>query len=185
MGYVAFALDMFGAGECVFGEEKDKHNAYLNEDRTRVQVRSLAALEELNSLPVTDHGQVAAIGYCLGGKVALDLARSGPDGLLGVVSFHGILDSPAVPDSPFQAKVLACHGNLDPFVSPEMLQAFQEEMERKAVDYQVVVFGGCYHAFTRPDKTSQSDKKMGFQFSSDANRRSWQMCSNFLEEIFS
>ncbi|CAD7696456.1 unnamed protein product [Ostreobium quekettii] len=185
MGYVGFALDMFGAGHCVFGEEKDRFNDYLKEDRMRIRSRAVAAFDALKAQAVVDDAQCTAIGYCLGGKVVLDLARSGAEGLRGVASFHGILDSPTLQDSPpLKAKVLAMHGNLDPFVTPTMLQDFIAEMEGKGADYQLVVYGGCYHAFTRPDKTSPQDRSLGFFYSPEADRRSWRLMSDFLAEAF-
>ncbi len=94
MGYVAFALDAFGARHCVFGEEKDEYNGSLNQDRDLGLRRVLAALDALKGLEIVDGAQIGAIGYCLGGKLVLDLARAGRLEVKGVVSFHGILDSP-------------------------------------------------------------------------------------------
>ena len=96
LGYVAFALDAFGAGHCVFGEEKDECNRALKQDRDLGLRRVLAALEALRGLEAVDGSRVGAIGYCLGGKLVLDLARAGREEVKGVVSFHGILDSPTL-----------------------------------------------------------------------------------------
>src|SRR5207245_10086766 len=101
---------------------------------------------------------IAAIGYCFGGGCALELARSGAD-LAAVVSFHGNLDTPNPDDAKqIKAKVLVCHGGDDPFVKPEQVTAFEDEMRQETVDWQVHVYGGAVHSFTNPEAGNDSAK---------------------------
>eukprot|EP00873_Tetraselmis_striata_P006038 jgi/Tetstr1/426302/TSEL_016618.t1 len=116
MGYVGFALDMFGAGRCVFGEEKDAANLPLKQDRAAIARRAQAAMDALTAMPEVDGSRVAALGYCLGGKVVLDLARIAPPELRAAVSFHGILDElGGAASAPVTARCLCYHGARDPF----------------------------------------------------------------------
>src|SRR4030042_4265326 len=94
-------------------------------DRKMFRTRFLAALEQPKKNPNVDPSRIAAIGYCFGGTAVLELARSGAP-LIGVVSFHGGLDSPSPEDGKnIKGKVLALHGADDPFVSPKDIAAFQ------------------------------------------------------------
>lgn len=188
-GYAAFALDLFGAGRCVFGEGKTACIQELRDNRSLIAQRALAAVDVVCGMPGVDATRVAAIGYCLGGKCVLDLMRNAPpDGRLkGVVSFHGILDggagaSGAVPD--VLPRVLAFHGYKDPFVSDEMLVEFCGDMEGRGADYEVRVLGSrVLHAFTRDDKQAPADAEAGLQYSRAAAERSWQATAAFLREV--
>ena len=188
MGYVAFAVDMFGAPGLVLGEDKVRYNAQFKQDRPKQSKRIRAALRVVSELECVDEGQIAGIGYCMGGTVVLDLMRSeaGRRDVKGVVSFHGILDHPTSLDSnlPIQTRVLVFHGHSDPFITSEGKQAFMQEMEKKNVDWQLVEFGGCVHAFTRPDKIHESDREKGLFYNKYAADKSWALMTAFLNEIF-
>eukprot|EP00854_Cymbomonas_tetramitiformis_P014034 gene14034-16589_t len=185
LGYCAFALDMFGTGEVVLDPEKRGALLdYFKQDRSNVRRRVAAAFHALCALPEVDEQRIAGVGYCFGGRVMLDLARSGLP-VRGVVSLHGVLDAPELPDHPaISAKVLAIHGHIDPFTTPEKVLEFEEEMERKNVDWQLHNYGGTMHAFTRPDKTLDEHRKAGFQYDRKADLRSWRATTQFLEEVF-
>jgi len=183
LGYVGFSLDVFGAGHCVFGEEKDAVNELLCSDRDLGQHRVLVGLEAMAALPMVDASRVGAIGYCLGGKLVLDLARAGRPEVKAVVSFHGILDSVKLAvEGPMTASVLCYHGGRDPFVPDASLLAFKQQMDAKGADYEVVVLGQCRHAFTRPDKTTEQDAAAGFLYDERAAVRSWRGAAALLEE---
>jgi dienelactone hydrolase len=76
--------------------------------------------------------------------------------------------------------VLALHGHDDPMVAMDTAVAFGKEMTGAGVDWQLHVFGRTKHAFTNPHA---SDHGRGTVYNEDANRRSWSMISNFLEEV--
>jgi dienelactone hydrolase len=194
-GYAAFALDLFGAGHCVYGDEKDVYNGELRKNRNMIAERALAALATVQALPDVDPTRVAAIGFCLGGKCVLDLLRAAPPNgfLRGVVSFHGILDggprdamrSVQQQKAPGPGvRALAIHGYKDPFVSDEMLLAFFKDMESRRVDFEVRIVGPVVlHAFMRPDKTSAADAEIGLQYNEVIAQRSWQAMLDFLQEV--
>eukprot|EP00892_Ulva_mutabilis_P007768 jgi/Ulvmu1/5363/UM022_0157.1 len=181
-GYVAFALDLFGAADVVTGADKERANAQLRERRELIAERATAALHVVQRMQTVDANRIAAIGYCLGGKCVLDLARSGAH-LQGVVSFHGILDRWETAGDPMTARVLAFHGRKDPFVTPSMLEGFLDEMEQRDVEYEIRLYGAnVMHAFTRSEKNTPDDADAGFQFCPRVAHTSWESTLEFLEE---
>ena len=181
LGYVGFAVDMYGNGKVgADTAENESLMTPLVSDRDMLKDRIVSALNFGKSLPGVDSSRVAAIGYCFGGLVVLDLARSGED-LSGVVSFHGLLMPSDISEKGIKAKVLVLHGERDPMVPLDMVDTFQKEMTEANADWQLHSYGGTYHAFTNPDA---NDPSLGTQFSKSANDRSWQSMKNFFAEIF-
>jgi dienelactone hydrolase len=183
LGYIAFAIDMYGKGVRAKNvEEAAKLAGIYRSDRRLMRTRAAAGLEMLRRQPFVDTGRIAAIGYCFGGGTALELARSGAE-LSGVVSFHGNLDTPNPDDAKaIRARVLALHGADDPLVTPEQVHAFQGEMRNAAVDWQMVIYGGAVHSFTNP--ASGSDPSRGIAYNEKADKRSWAAMRLFLDEMF-
>ncbi|HEV3079946.1 MAG TPA: dienelactone hydrolase family protein [Gemmataceae bacterium] len=183
LGYVAFALDMYGKGV----HAKDPKEAaslastYKN-DRKLMRARARAGLDVLQKQPLADTQRLAAIGYCFGGTTVLELARDGAE-LAGVVSFHGDLSTPNPEDAKnIKAKVLAQHGADDPFVPPPQVAAFEEEMRKGGVDWQLIQYGGAVHSFTNPG--AGNDNSKGAAYNAKADRRSWDAMQRFFHEIF-
>ncbi len=183
LGYVAFAADMYGDGFTTTSpEEAGKHAGALKNNRPALRVRIRAALDELRKHPQVDPRRIAAIGYCFGGTTVLELARSGAD-IAGVVSFHGGLDSPTPVDGKnITCKVLVCHGADDPFSSPADIAAFQDELRKGGVDWQMIYYGGAVHSFTNP--RAGNDPSKGVAYNARADRRSWAAMQQFLAEVF-
>lgn len=181
LGYVGFALDMYGKG--VLGSGPEENAKLMNpfmEDRALLQGRQAAALETVRQQPEVDAGRVAAIGFCFGGLCVLDLARSGAD-LRGVVSFHGLLNPPGNTEgNRIKAKILALHGYDDPMGPPEQVLALADELSRGGADWQIHAYGGTVHAFTNP---KANDPGFGTVYKQEADRRSWQSMGNFLAEV--
>ena len=182
MGYVGFALDMYGDGRLGADvEEKQALIQPLISDRKLLRDRIRAGLNTVVNRPEVDDKRVAAIGFCFGGLCVLDLARSGAD-ICGVVSFHGLLNKPDdLPDNAIKAKVLALHGYDDPMVRPEAVHEFCDEMTKAKVDWQMHMYGHTQHAFTNPQA---HDTQMGTIYDAKAEHRSLQAMTNFLQEIF-
>jgi dienelactone hydrolase len=183
LGYVAFAADIYGKGvrpadQAAASAESRKYFT----DRALYRARLTAALERLKQERTVDPARIAAIGYCFGGAGVLELARSGAP-IAGVVSFHGVLDTPTPADAMnIKAKVLVCQGADDPYAKPEQVKSFEDEMRAAKVDYQIIVYGGAVHAFTQ--KEAGNDPSKGAAYNADADRRSWQHMKDFFAEIF-
>lgn len=181
LGYVAFALDMYGKGVLAKDAKEAAALAGIYKgDRKLMRTRAAAGLDVLRRRPEADPGRLAAIGYCFGGTTVLELARSGAD-LASVVSFHGGLDTPVPEDARnIKGKVLALHGGDDPFVPVKQVEAFQEEMRKGGVDWQFVSYGGAVHSFTNPG--SGNDNSKGIAYNERADRRSWEAMKAFFAE---
>ena len=182
LGYVAFAVDIYGKG--VRPKETAEASAQAGKyksDRTLLRARANAGLEVLRQQRFVDRKHIAAIGYCFGGTTAIELARSGAD-IAGVVSFHGALDSPKPEDGKkIRCQVLALHGADDPFVPAKDVAAFEDEMRNAGVDWRLVKYGGAVHSFT--DWTADGSMK-GAKYDERADKRSWEDMKQFFAEIF-
>ncbi|MEM9175999.1 MAG: dienelactone hydrolase family protein [Myxococcota bacterium] len=187
MGFAGFALDVYGR-DVKGADEADAARlmAPFQADRLHLQARLRAGLAAAAALPEVDDRRMAAIGYCFGGLCVLDLARMNAE-LAGVASFHGLLSPPALPDDrdalagPIAPKVLVLHGWDDPYVPPEAIPAFAEEMSARGADWQLVAYGDTRHAFTNVRYHEPGGAAL---FSPAANRRSWQVLTDFLDELF-
>lgn len=181
MGYVGFALDMYGHGR--LGDSTHEKMALMQpliNDRRLLRDRIRAAFDALVAMSEVDNSRIAVIGFCFGGLCALDLARSGAE-LKGVVSFHGLLDKPKeLADHTIHAKVLALQGYDDPMVKPKQVNEFCEEMTTAKVDWQVHMYGHTQHAFSNPQA---HDTQLGTVYNARAERRALQAMTNFLQEI--
>lgn len=185
LGYVAFAPDMFG-GRRQFSDiqEMGKFLADLRNNLPTLRARARAALATLASLPQVDGMRIAAIGFCFGGSVVLELARDGAD-LKAVVSLHGVLSTKAPAEAgKVKASVLVCTGADDPLAPTDQVVNFQNEMrEAKVQDWQVISYGNTLHAFTNP--AAGPSIMRGTLYNERSDRRSWLALRNFLEESLS
>jgi dienelactone hydrolase len=186
LGYVAFAVDMYGAGVATTDPKKAGELAGQFYGKPLMAERAQAALDQLLKTGLVDEKKVAAIGFCFGGAVCQALAYSGAP-LAGIVSFHGSL-IPASPEAVAKnhARFLICHGALDPFAKPEDIAAFKKSLDDGKVDYQFIYYSGAVHAFTNPgaDALSAASGLKGIGYNEPAARRSWQHMKLFFDEIF-
>lgn len=186
MGYVAFAVDMYGDGK--IAGHPDDATAFMGEVMANVdnaKARFIAALDAVKSNQMTDNDKVAAIGYCFGGGVVLHMARMGVD-LDGVVSFHGSLGTqmPAEAGN-VKAKVLVCNGADDPFTPTETVAGFKNEMESAGVDYEFINYEGAVHSFTSVEADTLGAKfGMPLAYNETADKDSWQRMQQFFDVIF-
>lgn len=185
-GYVAFALDMFGAGKVTREAKQAGAWAGLFYGKPRMAERAQAGLDQLLGTGLVDETRVAAVGFCFGGSTAMALAYSGAP-LAGIVSFHGgpIVASPEAA-ARNQAKFLICHGGDDPFVPKEQVDQFLLSLEEGKIDYQFIVYRGAKHAFTNPeaDKLAALNHLDGIKYQPEAAERSWAHMTLFLDELF-
>ncbi len=183
LGYVAFALDYHGDGKPISDREQMMARiGELRADPPRTMAVGTAGLDILRAEPRTDGNRLAAIGYCFGGTLALELARGGAD-LKAVVGFHSGLSTVHPQDARnITGKVLALIGADDPIVDNEERRAFEEEMRAGGVDWQLVVYGGAVHSFTN-ERASLVDIP-GIAYNEATDRRSWQAMLDLFTEVF-
>jgi dienelactone hydrolase len=182
-GYVGFALDMYGGGKVTtHPQDAQAFATEATKDPAVVAARFNAALELLKRDPRVDPARIAAIGYCFGGGVVLNMARAGAD-LAAVVSFHGSLgtQTPAQPGK-VKARVLVLAGGADPFVPPEQVEAFRKEMQAAGARFDIVTYPGAKHGFTNPDAGQYGMAQLAYDPAAD--RQSWDAMRRLFHEVF-
>jgi dienelactone hydrolase len=183
LGYVAFALDYHGGGETIADRaEMFERLGVLMADSRVTRAIAEASLAQLLAEPRVDPARVAAIGYCFGGTMSLELGRSGAE-LAAIVGFHAGLSTDRPEDArSIRCPVLVCIGADDPIVPAEQRAAFEAEMRAGGVDWQMHVYGGVQHTFTNPAATGAGIP--GIAYDEAADRRSWKaMLDLFAETI--
>jgi dienelactone hydrolase len=183
LGYVALAADMFGDRRQASNlQEIATLVGGLRAEPDKLRARGRAALDVLAALPQVDAGRLAAIGFCFGGSVVLELAREGAE-LKAVVSFHGVLTTkmPAQPGL-VKASVLVCTGVDDPLAPPEQVADFENEMRTGGVkDWQVIAYGNTLHGFTNP--AADGSMMRTALYNEQADRRSWASMKGLFNEV--
>jgi len=182
LGYVAFAMDLFG--EPVVDLDRAREiTRYLRDNVGALRERCRAALAVVAGHDGVDPRRLAAIGYCIGGAAAIELARDGAD-LACIIGFHaGFIDSPpAEDDARIRGKLLLCHGADDPIVTAGQRETFLARMGVAGVDWQLHLYGGAGHSFTNPEIDAW--KIPGFAYNETADRRAWAAMLEMFAEVF-
>ena len=182
LGHLGFAIDVYGQGRrATTGEEAAALMGEMDTDRTLLLERLRASHAVMLAMEDVDAERMAAIGFCFGGKCALDAARA-KLGVRAVVSFHGLFDRPdwgATPPNPITASVLVLHGWGDPLATPSDTTRLAEELTAARADWQLLAFGHTSHAFTHPRAASPED---GIVYDGRSAGRAWQAAERFLAE---
>ena len=173
-GYVALACDLHGEGhveddlEAAVGLIKPLHT-----DPSKTRARARGGLDALLARPEADGARVAAIGFCFGGTMALELARDGA-ALKAVVGFHSGLGtaSPASEATKVQPRVLVCIGADDPMIPADQRAGFEAEMRGAGVDWQMHLYGNTVHSFTNQG-AAKRNMPDAIRYSPEADARSW------------
>jgi dienelactone hydrolase len=179
LGYVAFALDLFGGGQPVADGMRRIQEIAPNLERWRGLAK--AGLATLAAQPQVDPTRLAAVGYCFGGTTVYELARSGAD-LKAVVGFHSGLAPSSGESRNIKGKVLALIGADDPLIPPEARIGFEKEMRDGQVDWQMNVYGNTGHSFTNPGANALN--RPGFAYEPKSDARSWAEMRRLFDEVF-
>jgi dienelactone hydrolase len=186
LGYIALAVDMYGEGTvAMHPSDAGRFSSELMKNFDVAKARFMAAMDFLKEQPTVDPGRIAAIGYCFGGGVVLNMARQGVD-LKGVVSFHGDLAAvkPAQPGS-VKAKILVLNGGADKLTTPEQIEAFKKEMRAAGADFRFISYPGAMHSFTNPHADALGKKfNLPLAYNASADKKSWNEMKKFLNSIF-
>ncbi|GAB1406974.1 dienelactone hydrolase family protein [Thermomonas brevis] len=182
--YVVLVADVYGkdlrpkdakeAGAAV-GKVYDDGGLRLRE-RANAAVAALKA--QAGKAPL-DAARIGAFGFCFGGSVALELARSGAE-VAGVVSFHGGLERHRPGADTYPASVLVLNGADDTAVPEEHILAFRREMKAAKADWQFVDLGNAVHCFTQEESKSPPN----CVYDERASNRAFEMMEDFFDERF-
>ena len=187
LGYTALAVDMYGEGKTAdHPKDAGTFAMMVKNNQPEMKARFRGAMKFLQAQKETDPEKIAAIGYCFGGNVVLQMARNGQKNLAGVASFHGSLNlREPNPPARIKARVLVCNGAEDPFIRPAEIEAFKELMKKQKADLKFVNYPGVTHSFTNPGADAKA-KEFGLPlaYDADADKDSWTRTQAFFDEIF-
>lgn len=185
LGYTALAVDMYGEGkQAMHPDDAVKFSSETMKNFDTAKLRFEAAMDFLKKQPTVDPDRIAAIGYCFGGGVVLNMARQGED-LKAVASFHGSLAAvkPAEPGK-VKAKIRVYTGADDKFVPAEAVEAFKKEMTEAKADFKVIAYPGAIHSFTNPDATELGKKfNLPLAYNKKADKESWADMKKFFAAV--
>lgn len=175
-GYVAFAVDMYGDGKEIPMSEARSMSGKIGSDFPLIEDRFNAALDIIKNSDKTDSNKIAAIGYCFGGGIVLNMARMGTD-IDGVVSFHGSINTGLTAEpGDIQTKILAFQGEGDPAAPADRRSAFRQEMDEAGADYNYTIYEGVNaHNFTNPEGNSYYEREA---------MMAWNQMLEFFRDIF-
>ena len=186
-GYTAFALDMYGDGKlATHPEDAQKFMMEVVSDMPVAVKRFDAAMQILKSQPTVEANNIAAIGYCFGGAVVLQMAKTGNTDLKGVASFHGALESMYTPkEGEVKAEILILHGKDDPFTPRDRIDVFIKELEDSGAKFEFVEYEGAVHSFTveGADEKGQAFN-LPLAYNKAADEGSWAKMKEFFDRIF-
>lgn len=186
-GYTAFIADMYGDGKTADNpKDAGALSGAVRKNPAAMQSRFNAARDTLARHASVDPGKIAAIGFCFGGSVVLDMARVGTD-LKGVAAFHAGLGAagPAAAAGRVKSKVLVLNGAADPFIKPDSVDAFKKEMDAAKVDYRYINYPGAVHAFTNPEATAKGKQfNLPLAYHAEADRQSKAEAMTFFRSVF-
>ncbi|MEO6669868.1 MAG: dienelactone hydrolase family protein [Ferruginibacter sp.] len=185
LGYLAMAIDMYGNGQIADSPSlAGKLATPFYQNPQMAKSRFDAAVAKIKTYQMGDTNQVAAIGYCFGGAMVINMAKLG-ENLKGVVSFHGNLTVVPANRSLLKAPMLICHGANDQFVPAEEVALFKKQMDSIAAVYTFKTYPGATHAFTNPSATAVGEKyKIPIAYNAAADTASWKDMKDFFGKIF-
>jgi len=184
LGYIALVCDIHGNG--LFEPDIQKLGPLigpLHQDPMKTRARAQGGLDALLAQKGVDGTRIAAIGFCFGGSIALELARSGAP-ISALAGFHCTLRTQRPEGAAnIKAKVLIAIGADDPMVDAAQRTAFEEEMRAGNVDWQMHLYGGVVHSFTNK-AADQANRPDTIRYSASADARSWKAMSALFDEVF-
>lgn len=185
-GYTALAVDMYGDGrQAHHPGEAGKFAAEVSQNMPLATARFEAGMTLLRKHKTVDASKMAAIGYCFGGGVVLNMARQG-EPLKAVVSFHGSLGT-ATPAQPgvIKARIMSFSGEEDPMINADAVAAFKKEMDAAGADYRVVTYPHAQHAFTNEEADALGKQfNLPLAYNAEADKDSWQQATVLLKDVF-
>lgn len=185
-GYTALALDMYGDGkQAHHPDDAGKFASEVGKDAVLAKARFDAALELLKKEKTVDAANIAAVGYCFGGTVVLEMARAGEQ-LKAVASFHGGLGTQHPAETgKVTARIASFTGEDDPMIPADQVAAFRQEMDKAGVTYKAVTYPGAKHSFTNRDADKYGRKfNLPLAYNAAADKASWKEALAFLADAF-
>jgi dienelactone hydrolase len=189
LGYAAMAIDMYGEGKTTTDpKEAGAMAKEATSDPETTKTRFMAGLKLLQQQETVDGEKIAAIGYCFGGRIVIQMGLLDVDELDGIGSFHGSLNNLTFPkeNDDIETQLLVCHGAQDSFISEEDLSTFITGTVSHNADLTFISYPDAVHAFTNPAATEMGEElDLGIAYNKDADEQSWATLERFLANLFS
>jgi carboxymethylenebutenolidase len=153
-GFVALAPDLYRGGRAQSPEEARALAGALEPERTCGDLA--AAVKALLGDHAVEGGRIGAVGFCMGGQLALLAAAQSPR-VAAVVDCYGYHPGLPVDCARIRAAVLGLFGGRDELLPPERVEALRAELAAAGVRASFRVDPGAGHAFmndARPDRYS-------------------------------
>lgn len=196
-GCVVLIADIIGDGEGWAWTDRSRYETVRKSiliadeegERNELRCRIQAAIHTLSAQPGVDPGQIAALGFCMGGHPILELARMNVPSVKVLITYHGVFDGvdrlSHVSNSDNKSSrpnVLVCTGEDDPFVGKEDLALATAMFNDIGCNCRVMKFEKTRHGFTNPAQDyNPSD---AFAFNEDSYSKSWTATRDLLKKAF-
>nr|WP_297459398.1 dienelactone hydrolase family protein [uncultured Halomonas sp.] len=184
LGFVALAVDMYGAGKVT--EHPDEAAALskrVMQDWPAARARLEAAMVKLSQHPAVAGEGMAAIGYCFGGGVVMNMALAGMP-IEAAISFHGSPTRAVTAPQPFEGIVEIHNGAADTLVKRDALLAMTSALEAQGATVEITNYPNAKHGFSNPHAdaiAAEYGLPVGYDPAADA--ASWQAALLTLDEV--
>ncbi|MGC3873827.1 dienelactone hydrolase family protein [Halomonas sp. GXIMD04776] len=185
LGFVALAVDMYGDGQvAAHPDQAGEFSSRVMQDWPSARARLEAAMMSLHEHPwVAKDKGMAAIGYCFGGGVVMNMALSGMP-IKAAISFHGSPTQAVSNPQSFDGVVQIHNGAQDPLVKRDALMAMAQTLEAQGAEVEVINYPRATHGFTNPfadEVGEQFDLPLAYNAAADAS--SWQAALLTLDRV--
>ena len=150
-GYVTLAVDLYRGKVATTPDMAHELKRGLPQDQG---VRDLtSALTYLLSRKDVKRNRIGAVGWCMGGGYALQLAIAAPS-LKAVAINYGALATDKAALKKIHAAVLGIFGGQDHGITPDSVQAFEAAMQSLGKPVNVKIYPQAGHAFENPNNAT-------------------------------
>lgn len=147
-GYVTLAIDLYRGKVAQSSDEAHELMRGLAEDRVNRDLE--AAFQYLSSQTDVKKDRMGAIGWCMGGGIALDLALEEPKLAADVINYGHVVTDPNEVKK-INAQILGLFGAQDRGISPEDVKKFEAEMDKQGKKIEITIYPDAEHQFENPN----------------------------------
>jgi carboxymethylenebutenolidase len=170
-GYSALAIDLYRGKVATSPDEAHEIMRGVPEDRAKRDLH--AAFQYLQSQANVKKNRIGAIGWCMGGGYALDVALQEPELAADVINYGHLATDPESLKK-INAAILGIFGAQDRGIPVDDVKKFGEALDHMGKKVDIVVYPDAGHAFENPNN------KDGYRPKDAAD--AWNKTVNFLAD---